>query len=209
MHSYFQVSPAVTVAWGHTAQGRPQLTASAQEKELAWPYVRSEIRHCFLTSIMWITYFCQEKKRKLLNYFTHMLVSDRTLEVTWGRKWRWYLWGASSYHPVLPNPRDNPIKKDSVIVLICHTRRRRLTRANNLAKFARLDNSEYEVWNQDPMTPKHIALFTMPRFSVCPHSSHELSAHPGPSDHRFCSPLFSIPCTCIQVGRPFSPKPTQ
>lgn len=52
---------------------------------------------------------------------------------------------ASSCHPILPNPRDNPIKKDSVIVLICHTRRRRLTRANNLAKFAWLDNSEYRV----------------------------------------------------------------
>ena len=153
--------------------------------------------------------FLPGKKNKLLNYFTCMLVSDRTLEVTWGRKWRWYFWGASSCHPILPNPRDNPIKKDSVIVLICHTRRRRLTRANNLAKFAWLDNSEYRVWNQDPVTPKHIVLFTMPRFSICPHSSYELSAHPGPSDLRFCSPLFSIPCTCIQVGRPLSPKPTQ
>ena len=59
------------------------------------------------------------------------------------------------------------------------------------------------------MTPKHV-LFTIPRFLVYPHSSHELSAHPGPSDHRFYAPLFSsIPGTCIRVGRPFSPKPTQ
>lgn len=145
-------------------------------------------------------------KKKLLNYFTCMLVSDRTLEVTWGRNG----FGTSQGIFLSLSPSSLILGiillKKTVLLSSFVTQgeggSHMLTIWPNLHSWTILNLG---VWNQDPMTPKYIVLFTIPRFLVYPHSSHELSAHPGPSDHRFYSPLFaSTRCTCIQVGRPFS-----